>query len=89
MVTRITRFVLHTIPLLRLLPGRPRCTFFSSSFFLGGILVRWLARETENVLDTSEKGEIETGGVEMGLSWDLKADPAAVRMKSRLVEVKV
>lgn len=33
------------MPLFKLLPGRPKSTFFSSSFFLGGILLRRLAEE--------------------------------------------
>lgn len=30
--------VIHTMPLFRLFPGRPRRIFFSSACFLGGIL---------------------------------------------------
>lgn len=37
--------IIRTIPLFKLLPGRPKSTFFSSSFFLGGILLRRLAEE--------------------------------------------
>lgn len=32
------REVIHTMPLFRLFPGRPRRIFFSSACFLGGIL---------------------------------------------------
>lgn len=39
----------RTIPLFKLLPGRPRRTFFSSSFFLGGILLRSLGLEVAKV----------------------------------------
>jgi hypothetical protein len=31
--------VLHTMPLFKLFPGRPSKTFFSSSFFFGGIFL--------------------------------------------------
>lgn len=37
--------IIRTMPLFKLLPGRPKSTFFSSSFFLGGILLRRLAEE--------------------------------------------
>ena len=39
------------MPLFKLLPGRPRSTFFSSSFFLGGILRRYLAVEVVKFRD--------------------------------------
>ena len=42
---RVQSRVIRTIPLFKLLPGRPKSTFFSSSFFLGGILRRCLTAE--------------------------------------------
>ena len=41
--------LLHTIPLFKLLPGRPKSTFFSSSFFFGGILLRYLVGVVEKL----------------------------------------
>ncbi len=35
-------FVGHTMPLFRLFPGRPRCTFSTFTSFLGGMLFFWL-----------------------------------------------
>jgi hypothetical protein len=47
-----------TIPILRLLPGRPRSVFFSGpAAFFGGILVFFAKRETD-----VEKWYAETGG---------------------------
>ena len=54
--------LLHTIPLFRLFPGRPKSTFFSSSFFLGGILFLYLAVETENVREAVEESWRGAGG---------------------------
>ena len=38
----------RTMPLFRLLPGRPKSTFFSSSFFFGGIFFLHQALDVEN-----------------------------------------
>ena len=54
--------LLHTIPLFRLFPGRPKSTFFSSSFFFGAILFLCLAVETENVREAVEKSWRGAGG---------------------------
>ena len=45
------RVLLHTIPLFKLFPGRPKGIFFSSSFFLGGILLLDFADEAEKCFE--------------------------------------
>ena len=70
--------IIRTIPLFKLLPGRPRSTFFSSSFFLGGILLRCLASEVvkPRVGGLSEGDLIES--VKAGWRRGSNADPAAL-----------
>ena len=53
---------IRTIPLFKLLPGRPRSTFFSSSFFLGGILLRSLVEDVAKLraLGISEEDLMES-----------------------------
>lgn len=69
--------LLHTIPLFKLFPGRPKSTFFSSSFFLEGILLRCLPIEAENVRKAVEEGRRRGADRGLALSWNPSADPAA------------
>ena len=80
--------LLHTIPLFKLFPGRPKSTFFSSSFFLGGILLLYLAVEAEKVrlpIVEDWKSGVDRGAA---LSWKRNADPAAEIWNSQETEVK-
>ena len=70
--------IIRTIPLFKLLPGRPRSTFFSSSFFLGGILLRFLAREVVKLRASGSIEEILIESVNAGWRWGSNADPAAL-----------
>jgi hypothetical protein len=68
------------MPLFKLLPGRPRSTFFSSSFFFGAILRR--SREDEatklrEAMACREKGERRQMNRAVALNRSAKADPAA------------
>jgi len=74
------------------LPGRPKSTFFSSSFFLGAILLRSLEdevmklRETEGCREKGEGGQVNRG---VALNRSAKADPAAKRWEQPAEEVKM
>ena len=81
--------LIRTIPLFKLLPGRPRSTFFSSSFFLGGILLRSLA---EDVVKLRAVGVIEgllmKSTNDADWNWSSNAGPAALGEILQNVEVK-
>ena len=54
----LRRVLLHTIPLFKLFPGRPKGIFFSSSFFLGGILLLNFVDEAEKCFEIVSLCEI-------------------------------
>ena len=73
-LAEILKGVLHTIPLLSEFPGRPKSIFFSSSFFLGGILPFRLAKDRLEIKGKLFKGEI---------NFDLAMVPTAVLAADR------
>lgn len=80
--------IIRTMPLFKLLPGRPRSTFFSSSFFLGGILLRCLA---ELVVKLRAVSVVEASLIEntnAGGRWGSNAGPAALGKTVQRLELK-
>ena len=77
------------MPLLRLFPGRPRSTFFSSSFFFGAILLLSLTDEVDKLRGYEL---VSCGGRNDTAEWDLirsaNADLAAGKIKEPAFEVK-
>ena len=79
--------IIRTIPLFKLLPGRPRSTFFSSSFFLGGILRRCLAAEVVK-FRVVELVEVLMERTKAGQRWSSNAGPAAWGKSVEWLEMK-
>ena len=80
--------IIRTIPLFKLLPGRPRSTFFSSSFFLGGILLRSLAGEVAKFRTVGVTEESLMESTNAGWRWGSNAGPAALGKNLQKAEVK-
>ena len=78
----------RTIPLFKLLPGRPRSNFFSSSFFLGGILLRFLAEEVAKLRPAELLEGCLVESTNAGWTWGSNAGPAALRENPHEVELK-
>lgn len=75
------------MPLFKLLPGRPKSTFFSSSFFFGGILLRCLAEEVEKLRAVGVVEEMLIESTNACWRCGFNAGPAALRKSvSRLEE---
>ena len=80
--------IIRTIPLFKLLPGRPRSTFFSSSFFLGGILRRRLTGDVVKSRAVGEREENLVKRTKAGQMGSSNADPAARGKSVERLEVK-
>ena len=80
--------IIRTIPLFKLLPGRPRSTFFSSSFFLGGILLRCLGEDVAKlrVVQVIEGSLMESA--DAGWRRISNAGPAALGESVQRLELK-
>ena len=72
------RGIVHTIPLFRLLPGRPRRIFFSSTCFFGGIFLLLAKVRRWSIFLLAEKRR----------GANTKAGPAADRSKAGGLEMK-
>ena len=88
MVLDLLRAAEPTIPLFKLLPGRPSGVFFSSSFFLGGILL--LRRGPKVVKWREEVGSKKTDFADSVFSMNVErqAKPVALGWKGQETEAK-
>lgn len=81
--------VLRTIPLFKLFPGLPKSTFFSSSFFLGGILLLPRLKDVEKAFGALRIWKVAKVQFAFALYGNTNADPAAQSRICPAVEVKM